>query len=244
MKYAIFADIHSNLEALEVVIEYYQKGKVDKYFCCGDLVGYGPNPNECIKKVRELNCIVVAGNHDWACVGLKDIAWFNEYAQAAILWTKEQLTPDNIDYLKSLLQVYQDENLTLVHGSPRKPIDEYLINLSQARENINLFPTETCFIGHSHTPFFYQRNPQGEEFYNSFRLKSSLFLPPKTKTIINVGSVGQPRDGNPQAACAIYDPEKREVYLARLPYNIPQVQEKMFKTKLPFHLIHRLTFGQ
>lgn len=244
MRYAIFADIHSNLEASEVVLEYYQKEKVDKYFCCGDLVGYGPNPNECIKKVRELNCIVVAGNHDWACVGLKDIAWFNEYAQAAILWTREQLTPDNIDYLKSLPPVYQDENLTLVHGSPRKPIDEYLINLSQARENVNLFPTETCFIGHSHTPFFYQRNQQGEEFYDSFRLKSSLFLPPRTKTIINIGSVGQPRDGNPQSACAIYDLEKREISLARLSYNISQVQEKMFKVNLPFHLINRLSFGQ
>jgi len=243
MRYAIFADIHSNLEALETVLKYYEKEKVDKYFCCGDIVGYGPNPNECIEKIRLLGSIVIAGNHDLATVGLKDISWFNEYAQAAILWTKEKLTPENAEYLKSLPQTYQDENLTLVHGTPRNPIDEYLVNLRQARENIKFFSTEVCFIGHTHTPFFYQMNAQGEELYGNFLQKNPVILAPRTKTIINLGSVGQPRDGDPRAACAIYDAEKREIYLTRFEYNISDVQQKMLEANLPSYLIHRLSYG-
>jgi len=243
MKYAIFADIHSNLEALNAMLEYYSQEKVNKYFCCGDIVGYGPNPNECIEKIRELNPIVVAGNHDLASVGLKDISWFNEYAQVAILWTKSKLTPENADYLKSLSQIYQDENLTLVHGSPREPIDEYLLNLKQARENLNFFSTQVCFIGHSHTPFFYQKNVPGKEFYGSFLQKNPVILTPGMKTIINVGSVGQPRDGDPRTACAIYDLEKKEIYLARFEYNILPVQQKMFAANLPSYLIQRLSYG-
>jgi len=228
MRYVIFADVHSNLEALSVILEYYAKEKVDKYFCCGDLVGYGPNPNECIEKIRHLevttSAVVIAGNHDLASVGLKEISWFNEYAQAAILWTGKKLTAENINYLKSLPQIYQDENLTLVHGSPRDPIDEYLLNLKQARENLNFFSTEVCFIGHSHTPFFYQKNLEGEEFYGNFLQKNPVSLTTRMKTIINVGSVGQPRDGDPRAACAIYKLEKREIYLTRFEYNILPVQ--------------------
>lgn len=243
MKYAIFADIHSNLEALNVVLEYYTQEKVDKYLCCGDIVGYGPNPNECIERIRQLNPIVVAGNHDLASVGLKDISWFNEYAQAAIFWTREKLTLENISYLKSLPQTYQDENLTLVHGSPRDPIDEYILNLRQARENLNFFSTQVCFIGHSHKPFFYQQNTQGEETYGNFFQKNPVILTPGTKTIINVGSVGQPRNGDPRVACAIYDLEKKEVHSARFEYNILPVQQKMLQANLPSFLIQRLSYG-
>ncbi|HCJ65761.1 MAG TPA: hypothetical protein DHV62_00145 [Elusimicrobia bacterium] len=243
MKYAIFADVHSNLEALNIILEYYSKEKVDKYFCCGDLVGYGPNPNECIEKVRQLKAIVVAGNHDLASVGLKDISWFNENAQASILWTQKKLTPENISYLRSLPQIYQDKDLTLVHGSPRDPIDEYLLNLNQARENLNFFPAQVCFIGHSHTPFFYQKKAEGAESYGNFLQKNPVVLNLETKTIINVGSVGQPRDGDPRSACATYELEKKEIYLARFEYNILPVQQKMLEANLPHFLIDRLSYG-
>lgn len=244
MRYAIFADIHSNLEALEAVLEFYRGQKIDKYLCCGDLVGYGPNPNECIEKIRRLNAVVVAGNHDRASVGMKDISWFNEYAQATILWTQKQLTPENITYLKSLTERYEKGNLTLAHGSPRQPIDEYLINLKQVRENLNFFPTQVCFVGHSHTPFFYQRNMQGEESYGSFLQKNPVILDEAAKAIINVGAVGQPRDGDPRAACAIYDSEKEEVSLMRFEYNLLPVQQKMLRANLPSFLIDRLNYGK
>lgn len=248
MKYAIFADIHSNLEALNVLLEYYVKEKVDKYFCCGDIVGYGPNPNECIEKIRQLGVnipvLVVAGNHDLASIGLKDITWFNEYAQDAILWTRNELTSENIDYLKSLPQKYADENLTLVHGSPREPVEEYIINLRQARENLQFFSTPVCFVGHSHTPFFYQKNAQGEESYGSFFQKNPIILLPDSKAIINVGSVGQPRDGDLRAAGAIFDSDKKEIHLARFIYNILPVQQKMLAAKLPSFLVERLNYGQ
>ncbi len=244
MKYAIFADIHSNLEALNIVLDYYSQEKVDKYFCCGDLVGYGPNPNECIEKVRQLKATVVAGNHDLASIGLKDIGWFNENAQAAILWTKKELTPENSRYLKSLPQIYDDKYLTLVHGSPREPIDQYLLSLNQARENLNYFSTQVCFVGHSHTPFFYQKKSQGAESCGNFLQKNPVLLAPETKTIINVGSVGQPRDDDPRSACVIYDLEKKEVHLARFEYNILPVQQKMSEANLPLFLIQRLSYGQ
>lgn len=241
MRYGIFSDLHANLEATSVVFEELSKRKIENFICLGDIVGYGPNPNECITLIKELNKVyIVAGNHDAGVCGLKDITWFNEYAQKAILWTAKVMTQKNIDYLSNLAKVIVIDNFTIVHGSPRDPLDEYLLTLRQLFENLYYFTTNICFIGHSHIPFIYTKNE------NSLFLTydKPISLSNADRYIINVGSVGQPRDSDPRACYAIYDSDKLEIQFFRTEYAILQTQEKMFRANLPEFLIQRLSRGE
>ena len=182
MRYAVFSDIHSNIEALESVLSVIEKENVDEYICCGDIVGYGPEPNECVEKIKSIkNIKIIAGNHDRASVGLFDVNWFNDNTKAAILWTSSQLTKENKNFLRELPEKIIEENFTVVHGSPREPIKEYLIKPFDMQENLRFFETQICFIGHSHYPFVYT----SEGMKTELRENESIQI--VSKSIINAG---------------------------------------------------------
>lgn len=245
MRFAILADIHSNLAAFQAVLDdLREKGGADEIWCLGDIVGYGPDPHECIELIRQYNHVCIAGNHDWASVGKIEIADFNPDAAAACRWTAQQLSPDDAKYLEGLpLRVYRDD-FTLVHGSPREPIWEYLVSTSSARLNFEMFATGFCLVGHSHVPLMFEY--EGET--NSCRLvRLPIEAPIKLeehRLIINPGSVGQPRDEDPRASYAIYDSSDRTIRHYRVTYDIASTQEKMRRHGLPPPLAARLSYGR
>ncbi|MDI6640987.1 MAG: metallophosphoesterase family protein, partial [Elusimicrobiota bacterium] len=236
--------------SFETTIAFFKNYKFQLYICCGDIVGYGPNPNECIELLKTLKPLsVVMGNHDAACVDLKDLTWFNEYAKEAIIWTRKQLTEPNRMYISELPKVLNEEcpgvSVTIAHGSPRDPIDEYLLNRAEMIENLNFFNTDICFVGHTHVPFIFM--------WEKNLKTSALILPEERKKfklqknykyIVNVGSVGQPRDNNPKACFAIYDSDNNELEFFRLSYEFTKTQMKMYSHRLPMFLIERLTWGR
>jgi len=243
MRYAIIADIHSNLAAFTaVLVDIERRGEAEEVWCLGDIVGYGPDPHQCIELLRQTNHVCVAGNHDWAAIGKIDTSEFNPDAAAACRWTAQQLTPEDIQYLKQLPLVIQKDDFTLVHGSPRDPIWEYLLSISIARENFAYFKSRFCLVGHSHVPLVFKYSGTGACSFNQFSTSIGLALA-KNRLIINPGAVGQPRDGNPRASYAIYDSETRLVRLYRVPYDISITQARMVKCNLPMRLIARLNHG-
>ncbi len=242
MRYAVLGDIHSNLAAFEAVLQDVEgKGGFDKIWCLGDVVGYGPDPHECIERLRQHDHICVAGNHDWAAIGKMDTADFNPVAARACQWTAQQLTEEDVDYLKNLpLSLCQDD-FTLVHGSPRDPIWEYLLSIEAAQDNFACFETAYCLVGHSHVPLIFGL-ASNKAVYKMFSERTSLKLG-KKRLIINPGGVGQPRDGDPRASYALYDAEARTVCHYRVEYDIPATQKKMTERELPTPLIVRLSVG-
>jgi predicted phosphodiesterase len=241
MHYAVLSDVHSNFKALEAVLEDVGQKKVEDTLFIGDAVGYGPNPNECIELLTKICNILLAGNHDWGVLGLTDITYFNEHARAAIEWTKGVLIEKNIRALKSfpVKKELRKENITLVHSTPKEPEEwHYLFTLWDAEINFQYFNNKFCFLGHSHQPFIVERLPSGELLI----YKEIAFIQKDGRYIVNAGSVGQPRDGDPRACYAIIDDEKIE--MVRVPYDIETVQKKMLKEGLPFPLIERLSRGR
>jgi predicted phosphodiesterase len=243
MRYLIISDIHANLAALEAVLD--SASDFDKIWCLGDLVGYGPDPNECIDKLREFDHLCVAGNHDWAVLGKLDLDDFNPDAQKASRWTQAQLTSDNRDYLESLPTTLIEEGFTLAHGSPRQPVWEYVLYPSVARSNFEHFGTQFCFIGHTHIPVIFQLVPQ--EFGEYCQMVQPSLNGPTSleeyRQIINSGSVGQPRDGDPRASYALLDIEHLTIEYQRVPYPIEKTQRRMTEANLPSRLINRLSYG-
>jgi len=241
MRALIISDIHANLTALESVLA--EAGEVDAVWCLGDLVGYGPDPNECIQRIRGLPSIqCVLGNHDAAAVGLIEVDAFNPEARKTVLWTQETLTPDNKEYLRNLPERIDLEFITLVHGSPYRPVWEYLLDTRTATFNFEFFETLYCFVGHTHLPVIY--------YLPDDRLTAQLIVPEHSSTmtlapraILNPGSVGQPRDRDPRAAYAILDLTDYTWEWHRVKYNIEDVQERMHHENLPERHITRLTAG-
>jgi predicted phosphodiesterase len=240
MRYGIFADIHSNLEAFKAVLKVLNREKVDKYLCAGDVVGYGANPQECIDKIKEENITTVAGNHDWGAVELFSKNYFNPAAYEAILWTKNNLDEVARLFLGSLQLVLQSEDLTLVHGTLVKPEEfDYLLDIDAASETFELLETKLCFVGHSHAPGVFVKE-NGNILYleeNSLEIKNG------NKYIINVGSVGQPRDGDPRAAYCVYDKEEKTAVIKRVEYDVKTASKKIIKSGLPKYLGERLLLG-
>lgn len=253
MRCAILSDVHGNLDALEAVLA--DAGEVDQLWCLGDVVGYGPQPNECITLLRERGARCVVGNHDWAAIGKLDTSEFNPEASEAARWTGAQLTEEHRAYLEGLperLLVGEDGEFTLVHGSPRNPIWEYVTDAGLASDNFDLFHTPYCLVGHTHVPLIFQK-PSTDERGTAIRTfvpaeRAPLELGP-LRMIINPGSVGQPRDGNPRAAYMLYvttgtaPARGRTLSLHRVPYAVEQVQEKMRQAGLPERLSVRLKYG-
>jgi predicted phosphodiesterase len=243
MRCAIIADIHANLAALTAVLfDLKERGGVEEVWCLGDIVGYGPDPHDCIELLRQTNHICVAGNHDLAAVGQIDTAEFNPDAVAASEWTAEQLTSRDIVYIKSLPRVIEEDAFTLVHGSPREPIWEYVLSISGARENFAYFKTKFCLLAHTHVPAAFSYGEGGACSFRSFSPEQEL-VPGEERLIINPGAVGQPRDGDPRASYAIYDSDKNRFWLYRVPYDITATQARMVEHKLPMRLVARLSHG-
>jgi len=243
MRYVIIADIHANLAAFTAVLDDIERrGGVEEVWCLGDVVGYGPDPHQCIELLRQYNHVCVAGNHDWAAIGKISTSDFNPEAAAACHWTTQQLSPEDIDYLGSLPLVIERDDFTLAHGSPREPIWEYLLSTSNARENFAYFQSQFCLVGHSHVPLVFEYNEAGACSFREFPADIEIALV-KNRLIINPGGVGQPRDGDPRASYAIYNSETRTIRHYRIPYDIEATQVRMTECRLPVRLVARLSYG-
>ena len=242
MRYAIISDIHSNFIALEQVLERIDSEKCDKIICLGDIVGYGPFPNECIELVKKKSDKVIAGNHDHAAAGLLEMDYFNIYAKKAIEWTITALKDENKKYLQTLPMHEYTNDAFFVHATPMIPERwGYILTPHQAKLNFEYFDQQICFIGHSHLPviFSYNGKKESEMIYDSeIKFKNNL------KYIINVGSVGQPRDHSAQAAFGIYDTEKKLYKLLRVNYDVYTIQKAMMSLDFPEFLIERLKYGR
>lgn len=242
MRCLVLSDIHSNLEAFQAVLD--DAGSVDQIWCLGDVVGYGPDPNACVELLRSLPHRSIAGNHDWATLGKLDLGDFNHDARQANLWNRRQLTPVNLRYLDALPETAVEGQFTLAHGSPRQPIWEYILHTSAAQANFDHFDTPFCFVGHTHVPAIFRLDDREDR-------PLCEMLPPSVgpvelgpgRVIINPGSVGQPRDGNPQASYVLLDGDALTVEHRRVPYPIEETQAKMLKYDLPARLIVRLSYG-
>ena len=242
MRYAIIADIHANLAAFKAVLDdIAQRGGVKAIWCLGDVVGYGPDPRQCIELLRQCNHVCVAGNHDWGATGKISTSYFNPDAAAACHWTAEQLSPQDMEYLEGLPLVIEKDDFTLVHGSPREPVGEYIQSPSAAKENFAFFKSKFCLVGHSHMPLVFKQD-EDDVSASKFTPEIGLALG-KYRLIINPGGVGQPRDGDPRASYAIYDSEARIIRLHRIPYDIEATQSKIMEAGLPIRLMLRLQNG-
>lgn len=241
MRVLIISDIHANLTALETVLA--EAGQVDATWCLGDLVGYGPDPNECVERVRQLpNLMCIIGNHDAAALRHIDADTFNPEARMAILWTEAALTESSKAFLRSLPEKIQIEQVTLSHGSPRHPVWEYLLDTRTATLNFDYFETPFCFVGHTHLPVIYTLLGDNHLARLGIPEPNQTFTLPE-RAIVNPGSVGQPRDRDPRAAFAIYDSETLMWDYRRVAYDIEAVQQRMLQAKLPERHIHRLSAG-
>jgi predicted phosphodiesterase len=241
MSILVISDIHSNLKALQAVLQ--AAGEVDAVWCLGDLIGYGPNPNECIDLIQEQpNLICLLGNHDAACIGDLNVATFNREARMAVEWTQSVLTKENISFLRKRPQIEVIDNVTLAHGSPREPVYEYVLDVRSARENFDYFENDYCFIGHSHLPLLFAKNSAEDKVSLSFPQQNQT-IQLKPRAIVNPGSVGQPRDRDRRAAFAIFDPEEATWVHRRVEYDIQATQEEMRTVNLPDRHIDRLSGG-
>ncbi|MFH1888618.1 MAG: metallophosphoesterase family protein [Candidatus Omnitrophota bacterium] len=241
MRYGIFSDIHSNLEALDAVIEAYRREDIDEYLCIGDLVGYAANPNECIQKVLALAAVTIAGNHDWASVGLLSTGHFNPFAREAALWTRSNLNEQGRRFLEGLPLVYKNEHLTLAHGTLDQPGDfNYMTDAYIASKTLELLETEICFVGHTHVPGAFVESEEGMCYHED----GNIDIKKGSRYIINAGSIGQPRDGDPRAAYCIYDTDKNNIRIKRISYDIQGARNKIISEGLPGVLGERLLAGR
>lgn len=236
MKMAILSDIHANLEALETAVNYLDKHKIESAYCLGDVVGYGPSPNECVELVRDRCDMVLMGNHDYAAIGLANIDYFNDYAKMSTYWTINHLTDENKAYLKSLPFSHQNDELVMVHSSPTNPSHwYYVLSQQDAKIEMEAFNQHVCFIGHSHVPVIFDKK--------TMIRKPKFKLEQNGRFIVNVGSVGQPRDGNPKLCLTIYDDEKNTIDYVRLEYDVKKTYKKIVEAGLPIFLAERLLKG-
>ena len=239
--FAILGDIHSNIDALNVVLDDCRAHGVTDFLCTGDVVGYNACPRECLKAVRDLGCPVMMGNHDFYVSSRQNLDDFNPAAAAVVQWTRKQLSVDEIYWLRNLPFTHTQMGVTLVHSTMDNPENfGYVFDNLQAEANFLNQKTPVCFHGHTHCPMIYEKSMNGV-----FRIDAQDFkLPIGRKYFINVGSVGQPRDGDPRATYVIYDPKERTVRYRRLEYDIEAAQERIRLAGLPERLAARLAVGQ
>lgn len=244
MKIALISDIHANIEALEAVLADIKKKKVDEILCLGDIVGYGANPNECIELVKKSCSLTLLGNHDAAAVGMLSTQHFNIHAKIAIEWTTENLIGPFRDYLKSLPLKQNKFSHTLVHATPYEPnMWYYITSLEEAAFNFQFFDTDFCFVGHTHIPIIIVLEQEKEVYVHQGETLDWGGLA-NVRFLINVGSVGQPRDRNPMSCYGIIDADSKEFTYQRVRYDVQRAQAKMRKIKMPEFLISRLEEGR
>ncbi len=237
MRYGLFSDVHSNFEALEAVLRSLAKEKVQKYICVGDIIGYAANPNECLDRVRELGAVVVAGNHDLAAVGHPILYRLYDPSREAAEWTADQLTEENKTWIRTLPFVSQEGTATLIHGSLFEPeAFHYIHEPSEIEQNFSLMETPLCFIGHSHFPWIVEEGGQAAVSEIAYREEK--------KYLVNVGSVGQPRDGDRRASFCVWDSQERRIELKRINYDYRTTQRKILEAGLPSQFAERLATGK
>lgn len=241
MRVLILSDIHANLSAFQAVLAD-ALGQWDIIWCLGDLVGYGPDPNECVALLREHDHISLSGNHDWAVLGKLDIQNFNREAQIAIRWTRQAISSETHNYLNGLPPSLVHPPFTLAHASPRQPVWEYILDAYVAAINFDHFETPYCLVGHTHVPVIFA---EAEDYHVTLQ-KPEYDVPrflQEQRLIINPGSVGQPRDSDPRAAYSLLDTEQNSWLHKRVEYPVAVTQEKMREYGIPSRLIRRLEFG-
>lgn len=242
MRYGLISDIHGNLEAFQAVLNALSKDRIDEYLCIGDIVGYGADPGPCIRLTKSLEPkALIAGNHEWGVLGLLDLEYFNELARKAVIWTKGVLSRDEFDYLKFFRLVYEDEAFALAHGTLDSPEKfQYIFDGSDAYQSMKLMKKALCFVGHSHVAGIFYSDDGGIASMPG----NKIIIERDRKYIINVGSVGQPRDRDPRASYAVYDGEEGSVEIKRVGYDIETAQGKILKAGLPRELAWRLSEGR
>lgn len=241
MRYLVISDIHANLVALEAVLQDAAK-EWDCIWCLGDIVGYGPNPNECAELLQQHEHLSLSGNHDWAVLGKLDIESFNSEARTALRWTQQTISEETRQFLAQLPPLRVEAPFTLAHGSPRQPVWEYILDERSAGENFSHFDTMYCLVGHSHVPLLFEDMGGGKSRASLPDYGETLHLGER-RMIINPGSVGQPRDSDPRAAYALLDTDTMTWEHHRVAYDIAETQERMREAGMPFRLVARLELG-
>ena len=251
MRYAVLSDIHSNLEALTAVMDAAGSEQVDRYVCLGDVVGYGAEPGPCLAHLAACEAVIVAGNHDLACVGKLDPNWFHPAAKTAVLWTRDQLSFGDLDVLRRFPLTETVDAFTLVHSSLRHPERfSYLVDVAQAVDTLAVCRTLFCLAGHTHLPWIVEYDRAGRRLLRVLTAAQELIEvtfaddPDRMRYLVNPGSVGQPRDGDPRASYCVYDPDLERIEIKRVAYNIDLAKRKILEAGLPELLALRLAVGQ
>ncbi len=239
MRIAVLSDIHANLPALDAVLA--ALGEVDAVWHLGDIVGYGPHPDEVVERLRDVGAVGVRGNHDEAALGTLDVAYFNPAARWAVEWTGQRIAPATRAWLEALPERLEIDDVTLVHGSPRDPTWEYVTTTPVARANLGAFTTPYCLHGHTHVPVAWRDDDGHVELVRPSD-GSELALDAR-RVLLNPGSVGQPRDGDPRASALLVDTDARSVTWRRVDYAIRAVQADIRAAGLPTWLADRLATG-
>lgn len=244
MRYAVLSDIHSNLVALEAVLDDLADAAIDRYLCLGDIVGYGARPNQCCDLIREIGAISIKGNHDEAAVDTRKAEWFTAPARACILWTAERLRDENIEMLRTLPQLrIVDDSITLCHGSIPDP-DHYTVTPADALLSLRAMTTPIAFFGHTHySEWFIGNNDQQMPSEHPSPAGGRLEINREYRYLVNPGAVGQPRDGNERASYAIYDDEAGVITIHRVAYDIEKTVKQMREAGLPEAMWARLWLG-
>ena len=243
MKYGLLGDIHGNLSALEVALAAFRSERIDRIVSVGDVVGYGAAPRECIARLRSLDAVVVKGNHDAACTGEIDIRFFNNYARDAVRWTQSVLSGDELEWLQALPLVTQLEHCSVAHGTYHRPeLYDYIQSTTDADPSLDEMILPVCFVGHTHVPVTLMRL-RDDPLRTAYTTDPVIDLAEAAKALVNVGSVGQPRDEDPRTAFAVYDTREDRVVIRRAPYDIEREATRIRAAGLPSVLADRLFLG-
>jgi len=241
MRYGVFSDVHSNLEAFEAVCEDFKSCRIDRFLFCGDIVGYGASPSECIAKLISLDPVCIAGNHDWAVADVIDLDSFNQMANQSIVWTKEKINESERLFLSNLELMKNGTTWRLVHGSLNNPQDfNYMSDEYMAARTFSCLEEQVCFVGHTHKAGIFIQNREKISLTQEKLLKLKKDL----RYIVNVGSVGQPRDGDCKASFCVYDDVDSSVEFRRVPYDARRARQKIIDCGLPKILGDRLLAGR
>ncbi len=242
MLYGICSDIHSNATAFHAVLDSMKENKVERRICLGDLVGYGVDANECVQLAKENMDVCLIGNHDSVAIKYESSMGFNPYAKQAIEWTQENMSADSVAYIRSLPYIYEENDITFVHASPMSPADWlYITDLEDALNAFDHFTGTYCFIGHTHSPVIVASRPMAipkvlDEYEYTIENTERL--------LVNVGSVGQPRDRDCRASWCLLDTETKCIRIIRVEYDVFETQERMKKAGMPNFLVDRLSVGR
>jgi len=243
MRYVLMSDIHGNLEALRAVMKFLERIEPFQLYCLGDIVGYGADPKDCLQILQDESNLILAGNHDLAVAGVINCSDFNPIAQAAVEWTRRQLDEDDLSELANLPLVYIDGDYCFTHASPLDPMQfKYVRTLEDVSEVLSSIGQRFCFVGHTHLPVLVRMDEKRGRM--EVLHESRVRIEDGFRYFVNVGSIGQPRDSNPDACCVLVDEEAQSLEFLRVPYDITTCQNKIISEGLPTYLAERLELAR